>query len=62
MTKRTLSYLAGEAIADSVERELEIVEGIKRGLNDMRSGPIVSHEEAMQRLRATIARAAHDRS
>jgi predicted transcriptional regulator len=30
--KRTKSCLAGEAIADSVARELAIIEGIDRGL------------------------------
>ena len=57
-TKRTKSYLAGEAITDFVDRELAIVEGIKRGLEDMHAGRIVPHRAAMRRLRATIARAA----
>ena len=35
-TKRTSSYLAGEAIADFVDRELAIAEGIKRGLRHER--------------------------
>jgi predicted transcriptional regulator len=61
-TKRTKSYLAGEAIADFVDRELEIVEGIKRGLEDMHAGRVVPHKEAMRRLRATVARAAKDKS
>lgn len=57
-TNRTNSYLASEAIAAYVERELEIVEGIKRGLDDMNAGLVVSHDEAMRRLRATVGRAA----
>ena len=35
-TKRTKSFLAGEAITDFVDRELAIVDGIKRGLADIR--------------------------
>jgi predicted transcriptional regulator len=56
-TKRTSSYLAAEAIADFVDRELEIVEGIKRGLEDMKAGRVTPHKSAMRRLRATVARA-----
>jgi predicted transcriptional regulator len=53
-TRRTRSYLAGEAIANFVERELAIVEGIKRGLDDMHAGRVVPHKAAMQRLRKTV--------
>jgi predicted transcriptional regulator len=56
-TKRTKSFLAGEAIADYVDRELEIVEGIKRGIEDMKAGRLIPHDEAMRRIRATIDRA-----
>ena len=59
-TKRTKSYLAGEAIADFVDRELAIVEGIERGLEDMRAGRVVPHKAAMRRLRATVARVAKE--
>jgi predicted transcriptional regulator len=55
-TKRTKSFLAGEAISDFVDRELAIVDGIKRGLDDMRAGRVVPHKAAMRRLRATGAR------
>lgn len=55
-TKRTKSFLAGEAIASYVERELEIVQGIKHGLADAKAGRVVSHDVAMRRIRATIAR------
>jgi len=57
-TKRTRSYLASEAIADYVARELAIIEGIERGLEDMRAGRVIPHQQAMHRLRNTIARAA----
>jgi predicted transcriptional regulator len=60
-TKRTKSFLAGEAITSYVERELEIIEGIERGLADMESGHVVSHGHAMRRVRATIARARKDK-
>jgi predicted transcriptional regulator len=60
-TKRTRSYLAGEAIANFVEQELAIVEGIKRGLDDMRAGRVVPHKAAMRRLRATVARVAREK-
>lgn len=56
-TRRTKSFLAGEAIADYVERELAIVEGIKRGLADIEAGRVIPHKEAMRRIRATIDRA-----
>jgi predicted transcriptional regulator len=60
-TSRTKSYLAGEAIASYVARELEIVEGIKRGLQDMKTGRLVPHEQAMAEIDAVIERAAQRR-
>jgi predicted transcriptional regulator len=59
-TKRTKSYLAGEA--NFVDRELAIVEGIKQGLDDMRTGRVVRHKAAMRRLRSTVARVANAKS
>jgi len=53
-TRRTKSFLAGEAIADYVERESKIIEGILQGLEDMEAGRVVPHDEAMARLRKTI--------
>jgi predicted transcriptional regulator len=61
-TKRTSSYLAAEAIADFVDRELKIVEGIRRGLEDMKAGRVTPHKSAMRRLRATVARAGKGKS
>lgn len=56
-TQRSKSFLAREAITAYVERELEIVAGIKRGLADQASGNVVSHDEAMQSLRQAAAKA-----
>ena len=56
-TRRTNSYLAGEAIAQYVQSELEIIEGINRGLEDAKAGRVVPHDQAMRRLRATVERA-----
>ena len=56
-TRRTKSFLAGEAIADYVDRELAIVEAIHRGLEDVKAGRTVSHDAAIARLHAAIDRA-----
>ena len=56
-TQRTKSFLAGEAIGDYVARELAIIEGIERGLEDMRAGRVVTHEEAMRRIDSVIEKA-----
>ena len=56
-TQRTKSFLAGEAIGGYVERELAIVAGIERGLEDMKAGRVVPHEEVMADIDATIKKA-----
>jgi len=53
-TDRTKSFLAAEAISQYVARESEIIEGIERGLADVKAGRLVPHDEAMARLYATI--------
>lgn len=47
LTRRTKSFLAGEAIADYVARKLAIVAGTERGLDDMRTGRVVAHEQVI---------------
>lgn len=59
-TRRTKSFLAGEAIADYVERELAIINGIQRGLDDVAAGRTIGHDAAMKRMRKTIAAAKQD--
>ncbi|OYX64375.1 MAG: CopG family transcriptional regulator [Novosphingobium sp. 32-60-15] len=53
-TKRSRSYLAGEAVAAYVEHELAIIEGIERGLADMKAGRVTPHDEVMDRIDAAI--------
>lgn len=55
LTRRTKSFLAGEAIADYVERELAIIAGIQRGLDDVKAGRTVPHEVARKRIMDTLA-------
>ena len=61
-TRRSKSFLANEAIERYVQSESEIIEGILRGMEDVRAGRVVSHDEAMRRLRATVARAGRKRA
>lgn len=53
-TQRSKSFLAGEAVAAYVDRELEIIEGIKRGMADAEVGRVVPHDEAMAEIDAVI--------
>jgi len=56
-TQRSKSFLAGEAVAAYVERELEIIDGIKRGMADAAVDRVVSHEDAMAEIYAVIEEA-----
>lgn len=53
-TRRSKSFLAAEAVSAYVERELEIIDGIRRGMADAAAGRVVSHEDAMAELHAVI--------
>ena len=60
-TRRSKSFLAGEAVSAYVDRELEIIEGIKRGLADVEAGRVVPHDEAMAEARRIIAEVRRER-
>lgn len=53
-TRRTRSFLAAEALETYVNRELQIIEGIQRGLADMAADRVTPHDEAMARIDAAI--------
>jgi len=54
-TRRSKSLLAGEAVAAYVERELEIIDGIKRGIADAEDGRVIPHNQAVAEMRGVIA-------
>ena len=56
-TRRSKSFLAAEAVSAYVERELEIIDGIKRGMADVAAGRVVPHEQVMAEARQIIAEA-----
>ena len=53
-TRRSRSFLASEAVEAYVSRELEIMDGIQRGIEDVAAGRVVSHEAATAELQAVI--------
>lgn len=59
-TQRTPSALANKALTAFVDHQLWMLAEIDKSLEDFEEGRTVTHEEAMARLRATIAR--HDKS
>lgn len=54
-SRRSKSFLAGEAISRYIATEAEIIEGIMDGMVDVAAGNVIPHETAMKRIRATIA-------
>ena len=53
-TRRSKSFLAAEAVAAYVARERTIIEGIERGLADLKAGNTVPHDAAMAEVDALI--------
>jgi len=52
--RRSKSFLAAAAVSAYVEHELEIIEGIKRGIADADAGRLIPHEQSMAELDAVI--------
>ena len=61
-TQRSKSFLAGEAVAAYVDRELEIIDGITRCMADAAAGRVVPHDEAMAEIYAVIEAAESKRA
>jgi predicted transcriptional regulator len=53
-TQCSKSFLAGEAVAAYVDREIEIIEGIKRGRADAEAGRVVPHDQAVADMRQVV--------
>jgi len=56
-TKRSRSFLAAEALDIYVREELQIVEGILRGMEDVKAGRVIPHEQVAAGLREIVAKA-----
>lgn len=54
-TQRSKSYLAVEAVEAYVNRELQIIDGIQRGLADGDAGRVTSHVDVMAQAEEIIA-------
>jgi RHH-type transcriptional regulator, rel operon repressor / antitoxin RelB len=61
-TNRSKNFLAREAITNFVESEAQIVEGIMQGLEDVRGGRTVAHEDVKRKSRAIIKAAVKRRA
>lgn len=53
-TGRSRSHVAAKAVSAYVARELEIVEGIQRALDDVHAGRVIPHGQAMAEAYAII--------
>lgn len=53
-TRRSKSFLASEAIAAYVQRELSIVAAIEEGVSSMQAGRLSDHDEVMAEMDAII--------
>jgi predicted transcriptional regulator len=54
--------LATGALKAYLDRELDIMAAIQRGLDDVHAGRTTPHVEAMRRIDATLAKIARDQS
>ena len=57
LTRRSRSFLASEALESYLAEEMEIVEGIQRGIEDADAGRTVPHETVMSELKAVVEKA-----
>ena len=55
-TRRSKSFLAGEAITAYVDRELDIVECVGRALEDIQAGRVVPHDQALADMRELVGK------
>ena len=56
-TRRSRSFIANEALEAWINREIELIEDIRIGLDEAKAGKVVPHERVMRDLDAAIERA-----
>ncbi|WOE74559.1 CopG family ribbon-helix-helix protein [Alterisphingorhabdus coralli] len=61
-TQRSRSWLAADAVARYVDRELAIIEGIEQGIEDTQSGRIIDHDAAMDDLQRIVDEARQEQA
>jgi len=61
ITRRSRSFHAAEALEHYIDEELDIVEGILRGIADVEAGRTVPHEQVIAELREIVETARRKR-
>jgi predicted transcriptional regulator len=56
-TRRTRSFIANEALEAWIDREIEIIEDLRAGFEEIRSGKGIPHERAMRDIDLAVERA-----
>lgn len=56
-TRRTRSFIANEALEAWINREIELIEDLQTGLDEIRAGKSIPHEKAMRQIDVAIDRA-----
>ncbi|MCD7059494.1 CopG family ribbon-helix-helix protein [Pelagibacterium xiamenense] len=54
LTQRSKSFLAAKALDAYATRELEICEKIQEGIEDVKAGRVVPHEQVVEEMNALI--------
>ena len=57
-TRRTRSFIANEALEAWINREIELIEDLQVGLEEVKAGKGIPHEEAMRQIDAAVEVAA----
>lgn len=57
LTRRSRSFLAAEALEAYLQYELEIIDAIEEGIEDMRAGRVVPHAQVIAETDAILAAA-----
>lgn len=57
-TRRTRSFIANEALEAWINREIELIEDLQIGLEEVKAGRAIPHERAMRQIDAAVEAAA----
>ena len=56
-TRRTRSFIANEALEAWINREIEIIEDLRVGFEEIRAGKVIPHERVMRDIDLAIEKA-----